>query len=272
MADKLRPIKPMSFPDLKPVEAYGAKPIPKWVAPTSLMVDGTYQRDLSERSVRLIRKTIEQFRWNRYKPPIVVQTGPATLHVIDGQHTAITAATLGIPEILILIVSADTVDERARAFVGHNTDRVSVSPFDIYRALLASGDPDAVDVDNVCRRAGVRIRMISPSSAIAEGDTAAVGLIRALVKRRGVIPARKVLQVLVKAKRAPISAAEIKASESIICGERKDIDLEALTAAIRIDGIEGLNKAHARAKEMRSGVWFEVGARWLRRIDRSNAA
>jgi hypothetical protein len=116
---KLRAIKPMVFPDLTPATEFGPKPVAKWAAPTSLMVDGTYQRDLSDRSIRLIRRTIEGFRWNRYKPPIVVQTGPATLHVIDGQHTAIVAATLKIPEILILIVEADSLDERARAFVGH---------------------------------------------------------------------------------------------------------------------------------------------------------
>ncbi|WP_271605809.1 hypothetical protein [Bradyrhizobium sp. CCBAU 11434] len=242
------------------------------MAPTSLMVDGTYQRDLSERSIRLIRRTIETFRWNRYKPPIAVQTGPATLHVIDGQHTAIIAATLKIPEILILIVGAESVDERARAFVGHNLDRIKVTPFDIYRALLASGDEDAVDVDNVCKRAGVRIRVISPSSAIAEGDTAALGLVRRLVKKRGVVPARKVLQCLVKAKRAPITGAEILASEYILCEERKNIDLDALTAAMRIEGTDGLLRAHAKAKTEGQPIFREVANRWLRRIDRSHDA
>jgi hypothetical protein len=268
----LRPIKPMAFPDLKPAPIDGEKPIVKWVAPTSLMVDATYQRDLSERSIRLIRRMIENFNWNRLKPPIVVQAGRASLHIVDGQHTAIVAATLGIPQIPIFIVRADTLDERARAFVGHNSDRIVVSPFDIYRALLASGDPDARDVDNVCRRAGVRVRYISPSSAIEEGDTAAVGLIRALVRRRGVVPSRKVLQCLVKAKRAPISAAEIQAAESILCVERRDVDLETLTAVIRIEGTAGLNKAHAKAKQDRTPLWREVANRWVRRIDRSAAA
>jgi hypothetical protein len=268
----LRPIKPLLFPDLEPAGFDGEKPVLKWVAPTSLLVDATYQRDLSERSMRLIRRMIENFAWNRLKPPIVVQAGPASLHIVDGQHTAIVAATLGIPQIPVFIVKADTVDERARAFVGHNSDRVVVSPFDIFRALLASGDPDAVDVDNVCKRAGVRIRYISPSSAIAEGDTAAVGLIRALVRRRGVIPARKVLQCLVKAKRAPISAAEIQAAEHILCVERKGVDLELLTTVIRVEGTEGLNKAHAKAKADRTPLWREVADRWLRRIGRSEAA
>lgn len=269
---KLRPIKPISFPDLKPASFDGERPSLKWVAPTSLMVDATYQRDLSERSVRLIRKMIEGFAWNRLKPPIVVQVGPGSLHIVDGQHTAIVAATLGIPQIPVFIVKADSIDERARAFVGHNSDRVVVSPFDIYRALLASGDPDAVDVDNVCRRAGVRIRMISPSSAIAEGDTAAVGLVRTLVKRRGVIPARKVLQCLVKAKRAPITGAEILAAERILCEERKNVDVEDLTAVIRIEGTAGLNKAHAKARSDRSPLWRELANLWLRRLNRSMAA
>jgi hypothetical protein len=202
----------------------------------------------------------------------VVQVGPASLHIVDGQHTAIVAATIGVPQIPVFVVQAESLDERARAFVGHNTDRIVVSPFDIYRALLASGDPEAVDVDNVCRRAGVRLRVISPSSAIAEGDTAAIGLVRSLVKRRGVIPARKVLQCLVKAKRAPITGAEILAAERIICLERMDVDLEELTAVIRIEGTDGINKAHAKARMEKTPLWRELANRWLRRINRSMAA
>ena len=268
----LRPIKPMVFPDLKPARPGGEKPSLKWVDPTTLLVDGTYQRDLSERSIRLIRRMIEGFAWNRFKPPIVVQVSPASFHIVDGQHTAIVAATLKIPQVPVFVVKADTLDERARAFVGHNSDRIVVSPFDIYKALLASGDPEAADVDNVCRRAGVRLRVISPSSAVAEGDTAAVGLVRAMVKRRGVIPSRQVLQCLVKAKRAPITGAEILAAERIICDERKGIDLEALTAAIRIEGSDGLSKAIAKAKAARSPLWRGVANLWLVRLDRRNAA
>lgn len=265
----LRRIKPIPLAGLKPATFDGARPELKWLPPTDLLVDATYQRDLSERSIRLIRKLIENFSWNRMKPVIAVQVGPASIHIVDGQHSAIVAASLGIPVVPVYIVTAETVDERARAFVGHNSDRVAVSSFDIYRALLASGDLDAVDVDNVCRRARVRIRNISPSSAVAEGDTAAIGIVRALVKRRGVIPARKVLECLVKAKRAPITAAEIQAAEQIICVDRADVDLEALTAVIRIEGSEGLAKAHAKARSDRSLFWREVLARWLRRLDRS---
>lgn len=271
MASSLRPIKPLSLAGITPAADFGARPAIKWVAPTDLLVDSTYQRNLSERSMRLIRKTIENFNWNRFKLPIVVQVGTASLHVIDGQHTAIVAATLGIDQIPVEIVTADSVDARARAFVGHNSDRVPVSPLDIFRALVASGDPDALDVSNVCQRAGVRIRYISPSSAIAEGDTAAVGVIRQLVKRRGVIPARKTLQVLVKAKCAPIAAAQIIAAENIICVERPKVDLDELAAVVRIDGPEGLAKAHAKSKADRILFWRAVANRWLQRLDRASS-
>lgn len=273
MSGKLRPIKPMSFPDLKPASFDGEKPSLKWVAPTSLLVDATYQRDLSERSIRLIRRMIEGFAWNRLKPPIVVQAGPASLHIVDGQHTAIVAATLGIPQIPVFIVKAETVDERARAFVGHNSDRIVVSPFDIYRALLASGDPDAVEVDRVCEKAGVRIRNISPSSAIAEGDTAAVGMIRSLVKRRGIASSRKILTCLVKAKRAPITAAEIRAGEQVLCEDFPGaLDLEAFTAVIRIEGDQALNKAHAAARANRAPLFRELAKLWVKRLDRRHIA
>lgn len=268
----LRPIKPLTFPDLKPAVVEGEKPSLAWVAPTSLLVDATYQRDLSDRSTKLIRKMVESFAWNRVKPPIVVRAGDEGLHIVDGQHTAIAAATLGLAEIPVFIVQADSMDERARAFVGHNSDRVRVSSFDIYRALLTSGDPDAMDVDNVCRRAGVRLRTMSPGSVIAEGDTAAIGVVSKLVQRRGVIPARKVLQALVKAGCAPISAAEILAAEQILCVERPDTLPEALAIVVREDGPDGFSRAQAKAKAERSLVWRAVMARWLRRLDRSAAA
>lgn len=273
MNAKLRPIKPMNFPDLKPAKVEGVRPSLKWVAPTSLLVDGTYQRDLSERSIRLIRRMIEDFAWCRLKPPIVVQAGSDSFHIIDGQHTAIVAATLKVPQIPIFIVEAESLDERARAFVGHNSDRIIVSPFDIYRALLASGDPMAKEVDQVCKKAGVRIRNISPSSAIAEGDSASVGRIQNLVKRRGVKIAQDVLTCLVKAKRAPITATEILAVDHVICSEFKGaIDLVALAAAIRVEGTDGINKAHAKSRINRTPLWRELAARYSTRIGEKNAA
>lgn len=265
----LRRIEPLKFPNAKASAVTGARPVLKWVAPTDLFVDETYQRDLSRKSFQLIEKIYAGFAWNRVKPPIAVDDG-GKYHVIDGQHTAIAAASLGLEELPCFIVEAAGLDERARAFVGHNTDRIGVSSIAIYAALRAAGDPDALDVERVCKRAGVRIREFTQSCVLAEGDTKAVGLIRRLIKKHGVIKARKVLECLAKARLAPISGGAITAAENIICVERTDVDLDVLALVIRTDGEGGIAKARAKASGDRSPVWRALMARWLRRLDQES--
>lgn len=266
---KLRRIQPMLMPDgIAKASELGKKPVLRWVAPTDLYVDETYQRDLSRKSIKLIRGMVERFAWNRMKPPIVVDAGEA-LHVVDGQHTAIAAATLHIPQIPIFVVDAGSLDERARSFVGHNTDRITVSPIAIHKALQAAGDPDATDVANVCKRAGIRLRVLNQSVVPAEGDTMAIGTIQKMVARRGVLKARIALECLVKARRAPVSAEEIRAAEHLIC--EGGGDPEQLVAAIRIEGDKGLNAARAKAASERSPIWRALAARWERHLDRRAA-
>lgn len=265
----LRRIAPLPMPaGLVKSAVTGPRPVLRWIAPTELLVDGTYQRDLSRASQKLIRRTIENFAWSRMKPPVVVDTG-AGLHIVDGQHTAVAAATIGIPEIPIFVVAVATLDERARAFVGHNTDRVAVSPINIFRALLASGDADATDVANVCRRAGITIRTINQASVPAVGDCMAIGTIKTLVRRRGVILARKALEALVRAKCAPVCTEQIRAAEELICCHGADVD--DLTAIVRIDGTKGLLAAHARSREERIPSWRALADRWIAKRRRSAA-
>jgi hypothetical protein len=268
---QLRRIKPISFPDVTPSAVAGARPELRWVAPTDLYVDETYQRDLGRKSLVLIEQMYKDFAWNRMKPPIVVDAD-GKLHVIDGQHTAIAAASIGLPEIPIFVVEAGNLDERARAFVGHNTDRITVHPIAIYNALRAAGDPDALDVERVCARAGVRIRDFNLTSTIAEGDTKAIGLIRHLIKRRGVIKARKVLECLVKSQMKPISGGAISAAENFVCVERPEVDLEILARVIRMDGEAGASKARAKAAAERIPFWRALMLSWLRRLDQEAPA
>jgi hypothetical protein len=256
----LRAIQPLPFPD-DVTPDLGPRPELLWVAPTSLVVDETYQRDLKANSYRLIAKMRREFRWNRMKPPIVVRAEEG-LHVIDGQHTAIVAASLKLPEIPVFVVAAETMDDRARAFVGHNTDRVAVQPIDIFRALVAAGDPQAVEVQAVMDRAKVRLRLISPTAALAEGDTMAIATIRNLVKQRGPMLARQVLETLVKAKRAPITAPEIHAAELLLCVGDKRPSPEALTMVVRAAGDAGLMAAQAHAKMAKLPVWRVLAQRW----------
>lgn len=264
MTDRLRRIQPLPLPDVR-ARFLGERPALVWMKPTDLWVDGTYQRDLSRRSIALVIKMVREFAWDRMKPPIVVDAD-GKYHVIDGQHTAIAAATLCAPEIPVFVVQVSAVDQRARAFVGHNTDRVTVNPLDIYRALVASGDADALTVEQVCKRAGVRLRHITAHTAVAVGDCSAVGTVRQVVKTRGAMRSRQILEVLVKAKRAPVTAAEIKAVEYVICVSTPDIDQEALSRIIRIDGDAGLMAAQSHNKMTKLPVWKALIERWRRSL------
>ena len=263
----LRPIAPLDLAGVTPKLPAGPRPRMIWLRPSALLVDESYQRRLSKESRRLIKRLAADFAWERMKPPVVVEAAANSFHIIDGQHTAIAAASIGLPEIPVFVVAAKAAAARAAAFVGHNTDRLKVSPITIYKALLAAEDPDAMDVANVCRRAGVRIRNFNQASIIAEGDTSAVISIRALIKRRGVSRARAALEVLVKGRRAPISGREILAIEKLMFRLREGCDGEALGRIIAAAGEEGFFAACTEAARVRRPLPDILAERWAEKLD-----
>lgn len=244
----LRPIRAMRelIEGPLPSPNLGVKPELRWVAPSSLLVDEAYQRDLHRRSHALIRSLIKNFAWRKMKPPIVAEV-EGGLHCVDGQHTAIAAATLQLEAIPVFVVAADSLIERADAFVAHNKDRIVMTTMDVYRARLAAGDPDALDVQRVCDRAGVSLKLINPQSKIMIGDCASVGKIQGLVRRQGPQKARMVLEALVQGGRAPIGSAEIEATEAAMLLVRPATTLPEMAATIRAIGDHGVLEAKMEA-------------------------
>lgn len=224
----------------------GQAPELRWVNPLSLLVDETYQRDLGKRSLGLIKSLVKNFAWRQMKPPIVVQVGDG-LHCVDGQHTAIAAATRRILLIPVFVVGAETIQERADAFVAHNRDRIVMTSMDVYRARLAGRDPDALDVESVCSRAGVTLKLVNTQSKVMVGDCASVGKISGLVKRQGVQKARMVLEALVRGQRAPIGSAEIDAVEAATVLVRPATTVDEMSAAIRAVSDHGVVEARMEA-------------------------
>lgn len=265
----LRRIEPMNFEGLKKPAALGQRPRLHWTDPKELLVDESYQRELGSRSRWLIRRIAEGFAWARMKPPIAV-TAEGGFHVVDGQHTAIAAATIGLSEIPIIVVSAVARAERARAFVGHNNDRIKVGPFSVHKALLAAGDEIATDIANVCRRAGVRLRSSLNANTMAEiGDTTAVRGIAMLIRRRGVMKARQVLEALVKGERAPITTHEIYAAELVLFERLRGCTVDGLASVIAAGGDREVIGAKAAASLEKKPVRELLAARWIRRIERA---
>ena len=213
----MRSITQLHMPDVEPGEPGEIRPEFRDVSPLDLHVDDAYQRDLSERSVTLIRRIVREWSWSAFKPPVTVDVDGA-LHVLDGQHTAIAAASHPrIDTIPVVVVPAPNSEDRAGAFVRHNRDRVTVTPMQLHDSLLAAGEEEARDVAAVCERAGVRILRNPPAMGkFAVGETVAIAALRSLVKRRFPVGARPVLDVCVQAQLAPVSAEMIKAVDAIL--------------------------------------------------------
>lgn len=274
MTSSLRPIAPLPIPAGTPLSTdFGDEIERVLIDPTDLLVDDEYQRDLNRKSFQLIWRMVARFKWRNFKTPTCVRVGKR-YHVVDGQHSAIAAATLKIKRIPIDVVDAATALDRAEAFVAHNRDRLSMTPFDIHRALIGAGDPHAKAVDKACKEAGVRIiRVISKVITPKLGDTAAIGLVSQIVKRRGWEDAARILSALVRGGRAPITAAEIAAAEDVMFlgDSRLKLTASELASVARQLGTEGVIKCNAKAKTDLTTAKVVIAAAYRRAAQRRDA-
>jgi hypothetical protein len=100
----LRAIKPIPLIGLSVRDIPSAPPRFDWADPKTLLVEDDYQRRLTKRSITLIRKVAENFDWLHIKPRVCTHGTGNKLCVIDGQHTAIAAASRGVAKIPVMIV------------------------------------------------------------------------------------------------------------------------------------------------------------------------
>lgn len=192
----------------------GAAPEIAFLEPRQLVVNDDYQRDLSKSSLRQIRKMAAAWDWSSFKAPNVARTDdPDVFEVVDGQHTAIAAATNGnIPFLPCLISDAASLKEKAQGFLGINTNRLALTRDAIYNAQVAAQDESAIAVECAMSAAGVRLLAVPPPNGKYKvGDTMAVGSLLDLAKRRGGDHLTMLLKVIVSAQAAPVSATMLKA-------------------------------------------------------------
>lgn len=231
----LRPVQKVSIAGVKPSMAKAAAPTFVWVDPATLLVDETYQRSLSEKSTRLIRRIIGGWDWRRFKPPVCARTRNG-MEVIDGQHTAIAAASHpDIVQIPVMVVEAPERENRAEAFVSHNRDRLGITPMQLHHAALAAGDAEARSISEVCGAAGIRLLKATPGNGeFKPGDCVAIRGIGALINRRGAEAATDILKVLVASGAAPVGAGAIKAVETLLYEDeyRDEVDLARIGATL----------------------------------------
>ncbi|MHB8285473.1 MAG: hypothetical protein ACYDD1_12445 [Caulobacteraceae bacterium] len=251
----------------KPGAAATEPPIFMDVNPTELLIDGSYQRDLADRGVRLITRIIEAWDWRRFKPPVCAWTD-AGLVVIDGQHTAIAAATHGgFPTIPVMVVEAKGAEAQASAFVGHNRDRLSLHPTQIHAAAVKAGEPDAVRIEAICARAGVSVvRNPYGSRRYAVGETISVGTIGNLIREHGDARAVAMLQTLVAGGLAPITKDHIRAVDELLSNAEFADEIEASDLAVSIMKTAGGAEKDAKlfAADHCAPFWRGLVNAWFR--------
>lgn len=228
-----RKIDKINIRGTEPGSIAGARPRMQLVDPSDLYVEAEYQRDISGKSIHLIRTIVNRFNWAHFKPPIVSQCGDK-LYVIDGQHTAIAAASHpDIEKIPVMVCDSETMEGRARAFINHNKIRLNLTAVQIYYAELTVKDEIATLVETACRRAGVKILKQPPGHGLFNvGETMAVVSLKNIVTRKGPAGLARILKILVSAERQ-IKATELAAVNMIIYSKKfPPIDDEVLIKVI----------------------------------------
>lgn len=233
--ETLRKIQSIPMTNLERAILKDNKPEFRWVSPTDLHVEPAYQRNVSERSITLIRKLVKNWDWSKVKPPICGESNNK-LFVVDGQHTAIAAASHGkIPLIPIIVIPGLTLAQRADAFLGHNRDRLNITSMQLHYAAVQAGNPLSVAVHNAAIASGAQILKYPPQNGFFKsGSMICIGNATTIAKHHGEEGLTRALKILVKAKRAPISAPELKAVSRLLWDDKNVIiDESELTTIIR---------------------------------------
>lgn len=229
----LRNVSPIMLPpSVRPSDIRTPVPDVRLVRPTDLQIESSYQRDLSGKSIKLIKKIVAGWDWAKFKPPVCAES-EVGLFVIDGQHTAIAAATHPeIEKIPVMIVQAEAMERRADAFVAHNKDRLAMSAFQIFHAEVAAGDPVSVTVAAIADEVGAIIPRSQPMKGYAKaGQIVAIDGIKGFLRIDGAAMVRRVLNIAVKARLAPLSAMTARAIR-MVCKDARFAAVAALDDSV----------------------------------------
>jgi hypothetical protein len=168
-----------------PKRNLGRMPEMKWLEIGKLVVDPTYQRDISRTSERNIVRIAREFDWNKFSTVIVASAPGGKYAIVDGQHRTTAAALRGIDKVPCQVIVAKQA-EQAAAFAAINSVTTAMSPMQVHAAKLAAGDPDAVRLSVLCAKAGVTIcRYPIQAKNMKRGETMAAGRLYALMHKFG---------------------------------------------------------------------------------------
>lgn len=129
-----------------------------------LHIDKTYQRQAHKNKVVAIRA---DWSWVACGALVVGRRPSGTLVVVDGQHRKLAAdGRSDIQALPCIVFDISGIKDEAQGFIAVNTLRKSMSAFDKYRALLVSGDAEALAVESLVSSHGMRVSASSSPGSV----------------------------------------------------------------------------------------------------------
>ncbi len=272
----LRPIAALDLPDIVPQAPPTSVPELTMIDPRDVSIDGSYQRNLSERSLDLIGRIVSGFDWRKWRPPVCAWTDDG-LTAIDGQHSLIAAASNPhITQVPVLIVEALTIEERAEVFINVNRDRLAVTKRQLHHAAVVAGDTAAVATQDLCDRLNIKLLKSAPNSRAKyePRDCCAVSQITDMIARIGIELAEIVLRSLCDAECAPIKEVHIKAAEHLLVDPEfsGQIAPAELTATIAALGEAGEKEGRIFSATHGVPQWRGLASVWFSKRKKSRPA
>lgn len=127
----------------------------KFLHKSQIKVDTTYQRELCLRNVRQIAR---EWDWSLFGRLTVGERADGSFFVCDGQHRLAAALNRSdIQQIPCEVFQSSGPAEEARIFLGMNTTHNIVTKIQLFKALVAVGDPVATAVQSTVNELGLTV-------------------------------------------------------------------------------------------------------------------
>ena len=190
-------IRPIEAAEFRAPDVHNPGPAPSllWIPIEQLVVDESYQRRITKSGREAVQRIVDGFSWPMFSPVIVAPVEGGRYAIVDGQHRTTAAAVCGIEQVPCQVVQADRRGQ-ARAFAAVNGNVTKITSLQVYRAAVEAGDGWAVDVDAVCRGAGLtvlRYPIQATSPRRPRHSTMAIRPIQEMISRHGKDHAARVL-------------------------------------------------------------------------------
>jgi hypothetical protein len=163
----------------------GPAPQLQWLPIEELSVDQTYQREIGRRGAQNVRAIADNFDWSKFAPVVVAPKEGGGYAIVDGQHRTTAALLRHIEKVPCQVVQADRA-KQAEAYAAVNGNVTKTTPQQLFHAKLAAGDPQALELAEVCAAGGAEIvrrnLMLKKSK---RGETQAIGALRRCLDQYG---------------------------------------------------------------------------------------